>query len=84
MYRGIQGVQDFGQPRDKPEDPSDLENQLVWSTCRPHQVQAVLLLKVAGAFCFPHDRSYLTSRHNNRCLIYHYLVQVIRVGQGPE
>lgn len=69
MYRGMQGMQDFGQPRDKSEDPSDLENQLVWSTCRPHQVQAIVLLNVQGAFCFPEVRAYMTLKCDNRRLI---------------
>ncbi|CAM9959226.1 unnamed protein product [Ectocarpus sp. 6 AP-2014] len=37
MYRGVQGMQDFGPGRELPEDPSDMEHQLFWSTCRPHQ-----------------------------------------------
>lgn len=34
MYRG---VPDFAPGREMAEDPSDVEHQLFWSTCRPHQ-----------------------------------------------
>lgn len=38
IYRGVQNLQDFGPGREMPEDPSDMEHQLFWSTCRPLQV----------------------------------------------
>lgn len=39
MYHGVQGMQDFGPGRELPEDSSDMEHQLFWSTCRPKQVK---------------------------------------------
>lgn len=39
MYHGVQGMQDFGPGRELPEDSSDMEHQLFWSTCRPKQVR---------------------------------------------
>lgn len=39
MYRGVPGLNDFGPGREMPEDSSDMEHQLFWSTCRPHQVR---------------------------------------------
>ena len=39
MYRGIQGMQDFGLGGDMPEDSADMEQQLFWSTCLPHEVR---------------------------------------------
>lgn len=39
-------MQDFGPGREMPEDLSDMDHQIFWSTCRPHQVRGVHRLQV--------------------------------------
>lgn len=46
MYRGGQVIQDFGQGRDMSEDLSEMDNHLLWSSCRPHQVQTSVQSRV--------------------------------------
>lgn len=46
MYRGGQVIQDFGQGRDMSEDLSEMDNHLLWSSCRPHQVQTSVQTRV--------------------------------------